>query len=168
MKGASMTENEAIKQLQVGYLGDTEDLVQAKHIAIKALEEIKQYRAIGTVEQLEWCKDASHWKELFKDKLEQYEAIGTVEEFKALKEKKNILPIATIKISKEDMQKIVDEKVAQIELDIQGIRAKTIDEFKDSIKTELDRFGVVNLDTCVLYDFMDRKAERLKAGADNE
>lgn len=77
-----MTENEAIKQLQVGYLGDTEDLVQAKHIAIKALEEIQEYRAIGTIKQFEWCKDASHWKELFKDKLEQYEAIGTVEEFK--------------------------------------------------------------------------------------
>ena len=44
------------------------------------------------------------------------------------------------------------------------IRAKAIDEFADSIKTELDRFGVVNLDTCVLYDFIDRKAERLKAG----
>lgn len=49
--------------------------------------ELEQYRAIGTVEQLEWCKDASHWKELFKEKLEQYEAIGTLEEFKALKEK---------------------------------------------------------------------------------
>ena len=34
-----MTENEAIKELQVGYLGDTEDLVQAKHIAINALEK---------------------------------------------------------------------------------------------------------------------------------
>ena len=34
-----MTESEAIKKLQVGYLGDTEDLVQAKHIAINALEK---------------------------------------------------------------------------------------------------------------------------------
>ena len=34
-----MTESEAIKELQVGYLGDTEYLVQAKHIAIKALEK---------------------------------------------------------------------------------------------------------------------------------
>ena len=34
-----MTIQEAIKELQVGYLGDTEDLVQAKHIAIKALEK---------------------------------------------------------------------------------------------------------------------------------
>lgn len=34
-----MTESEAIKELQVGYLGDTENLVQAKHIAINALEK---------------------------------------------------------------------------------------------------------------------------------
>ena len=37
--GENMTESEAIKELQVGYLGDTEDLVQAKHIAINALEK---------------------------------------------------------------------------------------------------------------------------------
>lgn len=53
----------------------------------KWIEELQQYRAIGTVEQLEWCKDASHWKEMFKEKLEQYEAIGTVSEFRELKEK---------------------------------------------------------------------------------
>lgn len=34
-----MTVQEAIKELQVGYLGDTEELVQAKHIGIKALEK---------------------------------------------------------------------------------------------------------------------------------
>ena len=61
-------------------------------------------------------------------------------------------------------------KVSVTELDtmFKEIRAKAIDEFADSIKTELDRFGVVNLDTCVLYDFIDRKAERLKAGGENE
>lgn len=79
-----MTENEAIKQLQVGYLGDTEDLVQAKHIAIKALEEIQQYRAIGTVEDIQMifqlCKDLQVM-------CGKYHEIGTVEEFKALKEK---------------------------------------------------------------------------------
>ena len=32
-----MTKIEAIKELQVGYLGDTENLVQAKHIAINAI-----------------------------------------------------------------------------------------------------------------------------------
>lgn len=76
--------------------------------------------------------------------------------------------VCEIKIDAEMMRKIIDEKMAQIELDIQEIRAKAIDEFKDSIKTELDRFGVVNLDTCVLYDFIDRKAERIKAGGENE
>lgn len=34
-----MTEIEAIKELQVGYLGDTENLVQAKHIAINAIQK---------------------------------------------------------------------------------------------------------------------------------
>lgn len=83
-----MTENEAKYYLLehkpiIGFKTHNEAL----DVAIKALEKIQQYRAIGTVEQLEWCKDASHWKELFKEKLEKYEAIGTVEEFKALKEK---------------------------------------------------------------------------------
>lgn len=34
-----MTKSEAIKELQVGYPGDTEDLVQAKQMAINALEK---------------------------------------------------------------------------------------------------------------------------------
>ena len=44
---------------------------------------------------------------------------------------------------------------------------KAIDDYKSGIKEELERFEVKNLDTCVLYDLMDRKAERLKAGGDN-
>ena len=34
-----MTVQEAIKELQVGYLGDTEEIVQAKHMGISALEK---------------------------------------------------------------------------------------------------------------------------------
>lgn len=41
---------------------------------------------------------------------------------------------------------------------------KAIDDYKSGIKEELERFEVKNLDTCVLYDLMDRKAEQLKAG----
>ena len=41
---------------------------------------------------------------------------------------------------------------------------KAIDEYKNSIKEELNRFDVKNLDTCVLFDFMDRKSEQLKVG----
>ena len=45
---------------------------------------------------------------------------------------------------------------------------KAIDDYKSGIKEELERFEVKNLDTCVLYDLMDRKAERLKAGGEND
>ena len=48
------------------------------------------------------------------------------------------------------------------------IRKTTIDDFVNNIKEELDRFEVKNLDTCVLYDLIDRKAEQLKAGGDYE
>ena len=96
MKGVSMTENEAkdkLDSLHYAILNCSfnqvvsESEMEALCMAKDTLSEIQQYRAIGTVEQLEWCKDASHWKKLFKEKLEKYEAIGTIEEFKALKEK---------------------------------------------------------------------------------
>ena len=45
---------------------------------------------------------------------------------------------------------------------------KAIDDYKSGIKEELERFEVKNLDTCVLYNLMDRKSERLKAGGENE
>ena len=64
--------------------------------------------------------------------IREYRELGTVEELKALKEKK-VIPIATIKFNKEDIQEIVDEKVAQIELDIQEIRNNAIDEFAEEI-----------------------------------
>lgn len=118
-----MTENEAIKNINAlnavcwdKYFYDKE-FARAMAKAVKALHEIQQYRAIGTVEQLEWCKDASHWKELFKEKLEKYEAIGTVEEFKELKEKEERFD-RNIKMFNE------------IGLEI---RNKAIDEFADKI-----------------------------------
>ena len=48
------------------------------------------------------------------------------------------------------------------------IRETAIDDFVNNIKEELDRFEVKNLDTCVLYDLIDRKAEKLKVGGDYE
>ena len=42
-----MTESEAIKELQVGYLGDTENLVQAKHIAINAIQKQMKLNEMG-------------------------------------------------------------------------------------------------------------------------
>ena len=46
----------------------------AHRLAIQAIEEIQQYRAIGTVEEIQ-------------SKLEAYRELGTMEEFKDLKEK---------------------------------------------------------------------------------
>ena len=61
-----------------------EEEKQALTIAIQALEEIQQYRTIGTVEEL--IKTQIREKELNVE-LESYKEIGTIEEFKALKEK---------------------------------------------------------------------------------
>lgn len=51
-----MTENEAIEVIKrlVG-ISPSERIVRAVNIAAEALEEIQQYRAIGTVEE---CQDA--------------------------------------------------------------------------------------------------------------
>ena len=89
-----MTENEAIKVFNEPskhirkFSVDGEeticystDLVKAFEIAIQALEEIQQYRAIGTPTQI-YEKIGGLDVELGK-----YHEIGTIEEFKALKEK---------------------------------------------------------------------------------
>lgn len=54
-----MKENEALKTLEdlqrllTNYRHISKDLTEANGIAIKAIEELEQYRAIGTVEQLQ-------------------------------------------------------------------------------------------------------------------
>lgn len=48
------------------------------------------------------------------------------------------------------------------------IRETAIDDFVNNIKDELNRFEVKNLDTCVFYDLIDRKVEKLKVGGDYE
>lgn len=115
-----MTENEAkewltelkdCEETQEFYYADC--VKEAFDVAIKTLEEIQQYRAIGTVRQVQdFIADWRKYKEFgtlediqtMKDnasfsgvelaqiaamqmRLKDYEAIGTVEEFKALKEK---------------------------------------------------------------------------------
>ena len=81
-----MTENEAIKYLEFHKKGlhDTGYNAECVNFAIKALEEIQQYRAIGTVEDIKFLVENVGSIKLLKE----YNAIGTIEEFKALKEKK--------------------------------------------------------------------------------
>ena len=136
-----MTENEAIKILKRDLAIQTEnkalpDGIKAIETAIQALEEIQQYRAIGTVEEVKELKD---YKELY----DVYRNIGSINEFRNLKNKKNVLPITNITINEEDMQKIVDEKIKEIELDIQKIRAKALDEFAEALKERLKGMQMV-------------------------
>lgn len=84
-----MTENEAKKILQRDLLIQIKnkalpDGIEAIKIAIKALEEVQQYRAIGTPEELQDMK--SNYFEALSD-WRQYRKIGTVEECRTAREK---------------------------------------------------------------------------------
>lgn len=94
----SMTENEALESALEKVKAQKENFgfmerfdVDENWEVMKALEEIQQYRAIGTVEGYKRAIEVS--KENYrlylecKAKVKAYEAIDTVEEFKALKEK---------------------------------------------------------------------------------
>lgn len=87
-----MTENEAIKELSydnTAYGGRCTE--EVRRVAIHALSEIQQYRAIGTVDE---CKNSKiiadeRYNYLFDEieLLRAYASIGTIDEFKVLKEK---------------------------------------------------------------------------------
>lgn len=72
-------------------------VAKATRVAIQALEEVQQYRAIGTPEELQTMKEhgGSTGVELaniaaMQIKLKNYEAIGTLEECWAAMEKQNV------------------------------------------------------------------------------
>lgn len=101
-----MTENEAIQWLKAWsatHQNENDNIRESVWLAIQAIEEIQQYRAIGTVEKIKEELDRlrndnecqglyftlEERKALAKQsrELSEYKAIGTIEEFKALKEK---------------------------------------------------------------------------------
>lgn len=103
-----MTENEAIEEIKKKICGErpTQHICSdgcmkgndkcALSVAIKALEEVQQYRAIGTVEELKSLKEngAFTGEELaqlaaMQMWLRDYEKIGTVEECQAAVEKQS-------------------------------------------------------------------------------
>ena len=67
-----------------------------------------------------------------------------------------------VRVDVENMDNIKD-KINELSKYAENQYSNGIDDYKNKIKEELDRFEVQNIDTCVLYDLMDRKAERLKA-----
>lgn len=103
-----MTENEAIEYmenevrcikqashcdrdcLKCGLVKEEQPLLESFAVAIQALEEIQQYRAIGTVEGYKRAVETSKENYLLyaehKAKLQEYQSIGTVEEIKSMKE----------------------------------------------------------------------------------
>ena len=65
-------------------LSNENDREDACVLAIKSIDELLQYKAIGTVEYFKLLK--GHYRTL-NEMCKEYSAIGTIEEFKALKEK---------------------------------------------------------------------------------
>lgn len=68
--------------------------IEACEIAVKALEDVQQYRAIGTPDELQTMKEHGGFTGVelaniaaMQMKLKEYEAIGTPEEFQALKDR---------------------------------------------------------------------------------
>ena len=92
-----MTENEALKlgkSLYENITSNANNIIPTKEyiefvgMAIKALEEIQAYRAIGTVEEIyNMLKVLNRTVSEIHSEVSKYQSIGTVEEFKALKEK---------------------------------------------------------------------------------
>lgn len=86
---------------------------------ISCLEELEQYKAIGTVEgykrAVKVSKESYYLCAEYKAKLKEYEAIGTIDEFKALKEKNNKDFELLLKAIKESYPMF---KGAYVELDV--------------------------------------------------
>lgn len=82
-----MTEQEAIewqKAFRKTYNGTPAEADEACDMAISALEEIQQYRALGTVKELNY--KISHYT-MYKRLTEKYREIGSPEELREAREK---------------------------------------------------------------------------------
>lgn len=81
-----MTENEAstILKVEIVHHPECSIFAEALGLAIKALEEVQQYHAIGTLEELQNMK--SNYFEALSD-WRQYRKIGTFEECRTAREK---------------------------------------------------------------------------------
>ena len=99
-----MNEHEAINELEEGMTLSFGNPIsnEAAKIAISALEEVQEYRAIGTIEELEKIKQcAFSGVELFaiasaQMELKKYIAIGTVQECREAVEKQKTAQVAKL------------------------------------------------------------------------
>lgn len=143
----AMTESEARSKIKwristaghmVGF-GEDGKAFEDLEIALQVMKEIREYRDLGTVEELQELKE------------------------------KNVIPIATINFNKEDMQEIVDEKIKEFELDIKEIRNKAIDDFAERIKQgDVIEYMGSYVSYEAIASFIDEIAEKMKGGATDE
>ena len=113
-----MTENEALKQIE-------------RHIQFLS-DNWKPHPDYNVIEALREGLIAL-------EEIQKYRAIGTVEECE--KYKRSCI-VGVVKFDKEQLQSIVDEKVKDIELDIQEIRNRAIDEFSKIAIEEFTKFDL--------------------------
>ena len=144
-----MTEIEAISKIQwrintaseIAGRGEDGKTFEDLEMAIQAIEEIQQYRAIGTVEDIQLifslCKD-------LQDVIKQYERIGTIEELQALKENSFFnFESPVVRIDEKNYNKAIDEFAERmkqgdaIEYIGSYVSYEAISKFIDSIAEQL-------------------------------
>lgn len=142
-----------------------EELDNAGTEIIGCLEEIQQYRAIGTVEELKSLKENGAFSGIelaqiasMQMKLKEYQSIGTIEEFKVLK---------------ENQRKCEDcAGCTNWNCDCANVRDKAVDEFaerlsnKDNIvKFDIDEVmssGNFDYNCDCLRRYIDKIAEEMR------
>lgn len=96
---------------------------------------------------------------------------------KGYEEGKSRQLFAEIKIDKDMLQEMIDEKIKEFEADIQKIRNKAIDEFAKSLKTDYVNFDLYyilqnnnvafEITSLKSYrDMIDELAEQMKGGVE--
>ena len=114
-----MTEQKAIEIIKREEQWESNSSIsKAFNIAIEALEEVQQYREIGTVEGYERVIESSienyNLYREYKAKVQEYRAIGTIEE---CRENKEFLDFLYNRINPNDMEQYLsmyncsDEKI---------------------------------------------------------
>ena len=93
--------------------------------------------------------------------------IDEAEKIKTVVENKDYIVQLVNTVAKTMTEAFENLKIEDVNMFQLGYN-KAIDDFVNNIKDELNRFEVKNLDTCVLFDFINSKAEQLKAGGENE
>ena len=130
--------------------GENKEEYEYLEIALQVMKEIREYRAIGTVEDIQLifslCKDLERI-------VKKYEAIGTVEKLKALK---------------ENQRKCEDCAGCTVwKCDCANERTYAIDEFAKCLKERWIETEDLNLSS-EFFKFVDKVAEQMKGGATDE